>query len=169
MILQTPPFWQNPTLGSYGGHMGTLVKVLQDMGLLLARLVFGAVMIYHGWNRWRPGVQQQADYLAQYGLPEPLLLAWGAVGLEVIGGFLIIFGILTPVVAGLFVVEFVMIVLWIQWHHGIHVLNNGVEYSSVLAVLALLLTVFGAGRTGVDRLFRRSGRRRNAVDEYDPA
>ncbi len=148
--------------------MQTTVKLLQDLGLLLARLVFGAVMVYHGWTRWQSGVSTQAEYLAQYGLPEPLLFAWGAVVLEVLGGVMLILGILTPAVAGLFVVEFTMVVLWIRWRNGLAVLSNGYEYSSVLAVLALLLTVFGSGRVSVDRLLLRR-RSSPVVDEYEPA
>lgn len=152
--------------------MQSFVRLLQDIGLLIARAIFGAVMVYHGWNRWQGGIQAQADYLTQYGLPEPQLFAWGSVVLEVVGGILMIFGVLTPAVAAVFFAQFLMIVLWVQWRNGFNVHNNGYEYNAILAALSLMFVVFGAGRAGVDNLFRNPRRERasgRVIRDHDPA
>jgi len=137
------------------GAVKTFIKVVQDIGLLVARLVLGLVLVGHGWQRFSHGMGASADMLTRYGLPEPQLFAWGGTVLEVIGGALLIFGLLTPVVAAFVVAEQVMVIAWLKWQNGLWQATDGIEYSVVLAALALMLLVFGAGRTGVDQLFRR--------------
>ncbi len=153
--------------------MKTFVKVVQDVALLLVRLTFGGLMVLHGISRWQGGISVQTEHLAQAGVPEPQLFAWGAVVLEVLGGVLIAFGILTPLVAAAFLAEFVLVVVWVKWHSGPYLENGGYEYTVALAAIALFLVAFGAGRAGVDNLFRRPRSRTakadGTVDDNDPA
>jgi len=143
------------------------IKVVQDAGLLVARVVLGLVLVGHGWQRFSAGIGSTVDVLNLYGLPEPQLFAWGATILEIIGGALLIFGLLTPIVAAFVVAEQVMVVLWLRWRNGLWMSTNGIEYPVILAVLALVLVVFGAGRTGVDALFRRTKKPASTSSAYD--
>ena len=147
--------------------MKTLIKVVQDIGLLVARLTLGLVLVAHGWQRFTHGVGPTVDTLKQYGLPEPQLFAWGATVLEVIGGALLIFGLLTPIVAAFVVAEQVMVIAWLKWQNGLWKVADGIEYPVALAALALILVVFGAGRTGVDVLFRRGKKPATTSSVYD--
>lgn len=147
--------------------MKTLIKVVQDIGLLVARLTLGLLLVAHGWQRFTHGIGPTVDTLTRYGLPEPQLFAWGATVLEVLGGALLIFGLLTPIVAGFVVAEQVMVVAWLRWHNGLWQATNGIEYPVALAALALILVVFGAGRTGVDTLFRRGKKPATTSSVYD--
>jgi len=145
------------------------IKVVQDIGLLVARVALGLVLLGHGWQRFTAGMGPTVDLLKQYGLPEPQLFAWGATLLEVIGGALLVFGLLTPIVAAFVVAEQVMVILWLRWSNGLWLSTNGIEYPAILAVLALVLVVFGAGRTGVDVLFRRGKKPSTTSSVYDKA
>lgn len=147
--------------------MRTFIKVVQDIGLLIARVALGLVLFGHGWHRFSTGIGAAVTDLTAYGLPEPQLFAWGATVLETIGGALLVFGLLTPVVAAFVVAEQVMVILWLRWHNGLWQATNGVEYPLILAVLALVLVVFGAGRTGVDALFRRGRKPTRTSSVYD--
>ncbi len=92
--------------------MTQLLRVLQDLALLVARVGLGAILVMHGWRRWQEqGLQQQVDYLGQFGTPYPTVAAWGAVLLELIGGAFLIVGALTPLVALALLVEQVLIVI----------------------------------------------------------
>lgn len=150
--------------------MKAFVKVMQDIGLLVSRVVFGAVMIGHGWARWSgEGIPAQVDRLVQLGVPQPELFAWGATVLELLGGVLMVFGILTPLVAAAFLAQFVMLTAY-TWSHGPYLATDGYEYSLILAAFALLFVVFGSGRAGVDNLFRRPrGESGPSVDDNAPA
>ncbi|HET7723222.1 MAG TPA: DoxX family protein [Propionibacteriaceae bacterium] len=135
--------------------MNVFLAVVRDIGLLVARLTLGAVLVVHGWHRFTTGIAPTVAVLTDAALPEPQLFAWGATILEVVGGALLVFGLLTPIVAAFVVAEQVMVIVWLRWHNGIWNINNGIEYPVVLAVLAFVLVVFGSGRTGVDALFWR--------------
>ncbi len=147
--------------------MRAFIKVVQDIGLLIARVALGLVLFGHGWQRLATGIGVSVTDLTAYGLPEPQLFAWGATLLELIGGALLVFGLLTPIVAAFVVVEQVMVILWLRWHNGLWQATNGIEYPLILAVLALVLVVFGAGRTGVDALFRRGKKPTGTSSVYD--
>jgi putative oxidoreductase len=144
--------------------MSTSLRVLRDLGLLIARVGLGGILILHGWLRWQApgqGVQRQIDYLSQFGTPYPQYAAWGAIILELVGGVLLVVGALTPVVALAVLFEQILIIAYTNWYKGPDLLNSdgtyagGYEHNLALALLALLLAVFGAGRISVDGLFRR--------------
>jgi len=143
------------------------IKGVQDICLLVARVALGLILLAHGWQRFTHGIGPTVDTLTKYGLPEPQLFAWGATVLEVIGGALLVFGLLTPIVAAFIVAEQVMVIAWLKWQHGLWQINDGIEYSVILAALALILVVFGAGRTGVDVLFRRGKKPATSSSVYD--
>jgi putative oxidoreductase len=147
--------------------MKAFITVVQDIGLLVARVALGLVLVGHGWHRFQSGMGASADMLALYGLPQPQLFVWGATVLEVLGGALLVFGLLTPVVAAAVVAEQVVLIAWVTWHNGLWLATDGVEYPVILAVLALVLVVFGSGRTGVDALFRRGKKSSASTSVYD--
>lgn len=148
--------------------MSTLIHVLRDVALLLARVSFGALLLFRGWRRWTSegGMQAQIDYLTQFKTPQPEVMAWGGTLLEIIGGLFLIFGLLTPLVGLAIVVQQVMVILWTRYFRGPWLENGGYEYNVVQAGLALLLAAFGAGRAAIDQLFKRP---RDRDDEEDDA
>ena len=144
--------------------MATFLQVIRDLGLLIARLGLGGILILHGWTRWQgpgQGVQRQVDYLRQFGTPYPEVAAWGAIVLELVGGIFLVVGALTPLIALAVLVQQVLVIAYTNWYKGPDLLNTdgtyngGYEYNVALGLLALLLLVFGAGRISIDRLFRR--------------
>jgi putative oxidoreductase len=144
--------------------MSSSLRVLRDLALLIARVGLGGVLFLHGWLRWQgpgQGVQRQIDYLNQFGTPYPQYAAWGAIFLELVGGIFLVVGALTPVVALAVLVEQILIIAYTNWYKGPDLVSSdgtyagGYEYNLVIALLALLLAVFGAGRISIDGLFRR--------------
>ncbi|WP_028709230.1 DoxX family protein [Propionicicella superfundia] len=141
------------------------MQVLRDIALLFGRTGFGLLMIMHGVRRFfLEGMDAQTAYLQAVGLPQPLLFAYGAVVLEIVGGFLIVIGWLTPLVAAVFVVEFGLAIAWTTYFRGPWVADGGWEYHAALIAFALVLIGAGAGRASVDgaRVSRR--RRREEAD-----
>ncbi|CAI9401589.1 MULTISPECIES: DoxX family protein [Aestuariimicrobium] len=151
--------------------MKGFIRVCQDLALMIARIATGAIMMVHGWTRWQDGVPKQVQILTAAHVPYPEVFAWGAIAFEVIGGALLVFGLLTPLLGGVLLVEQVMIVAFAKWRLGPHLANNGYEYNVALASLALVFLTFGAGRAGVDALFRRApdGPDARYIDDADPA
>ena len=143
--------------------MVQFLQVVRGLALLIARVGLGGILMLHGWRRWREqGVQQQIEYVAQFGTPFPEVAAWGSIILELVGGVFLVVGALTPLVAAAIVAEQVLIICYTNWSKGPFLLDSagnyvgGYEYNVALGLLALLLVVFGAGGAAIDRLFRRA-------------
>lgn len=69
---------------------------LASAGLLLLRLSIGLLMIHHGQEKLADPQQFASTYVASLHLPFPLFFAYAAGFSELIGSWLVIFGLLTP-------------------------------------------------------------------------
>jgi putative oxidoreductase len=140
----------------------TLVPVpraVQDVVLLLGRLVVGVVLIAHGLQKLTQGVAATAEGFAQMGIPLPEAAAVFAVAAEIGGGALLILGLLTPLAALLpAVVMFGAVV--VHAGSGIFVSEGGWELAATLGAAALVLGAVGPGRLSGDALIARTRRDR---------
>ena len=142
--------------------MSSFVKVLQTLGLLIARLGVGGILIAHAWVRWqRQGIDKQVAYLTQFRTPYPEVAAWGGMIFEAVGGVFLILGALVPLVGLALLVEQVLIIAYTSWYKNWNLLhadgtyNGGYEYNVALGLLGLLFLVMGGGAVAIDRIFRR--------------
>ena len=69
---------------------------LASLGLLLLRLSIGVLMIHHGQEKLADPQQFANTYVASLQLPFPLFFAYVAGFSELIGSWLVIFGLFTP-------------------------------------------------------------------------
>lgn len=70
--------------------------MLASVGLLLLRLSIGVMMIHHGQEKLADPQQFATTYVASLHLPFPLFFAYLAGFSELIGSWLLILGLLTP-------------------------------------------------------------------------
>ena len=150
------------------------MRIVQDAGLLLARLAVGLVLVAHGWARYQHGMQAQIDYLTSAHVPAPMVYAWGALVVELVGGVLVVLGLATRMVGGVLVTENVLIIVWLRFSNGLLLNGRGYEYNLILAALTLLFVCFGAGRASLDALFGQprgasGGAPSTAANDYEPA
>ena len=152
--------------------MASFLGFLKSLGLLLARLGLGGILLMHGWMRWNAGVQKQIDYLTQFQTPYAEVAAWGAIVFELVGGVLLIVGALTRLVGLGVLIEQILIIAYTNWYKWPPTLlnedgsyNGGYEYNVALGLLGLLLFVMGGGAVSIDRLFR--GKKTPADEDAD--
>lgn len=134
--------------------MKAFIRVLKDIALMLTRIIMGVIMVTHGWHRWQnEGITAEANILEHAGIPNPGLMVWLLIGFEVIGGIFLIFGLATPVIGlGLMVLN--IGIIFTLRSHTFYVHNSGWEYNAVMTIVGLVLMTHGAGRIGLDNLFR---------------
>ena len=117
---------------------------------LVARLLLAALFIVAGFNKIT-NVEGTAAYMGRQGLPEPLLMAWAVILVELLGGLLLVLGWKTR---------------WVAWGLAIFTLATAIvghafwkdpaqltQFLKNLAIVGgfLLLAVCGPGRLSVDR------------------
>lgn len=152
--------------------MKGFLHVLRDLALLIARLVLGAVLIMHGWYRWRvEGIGRSIEMARGLGIPAAEAYVVGTTIAEIAGGILLIFGLLTPLVGLVVVALAALDIVFVRWANGPLIARQGYEYAAVTGALGLLFAVFGAGRAAVDQLFRRTPEPNADLDynDNDPA
>jgi len=121
-----------------------------DLGLLLIRVVLGALMIaFHGWEKLMTARRQFHSFPNLIGISSELsyvLVVW----LEVFGALFIAVGLLTRLHAlGL---AFTMFIAWLLWHKRRFTGENAGEMAFAYMAAYLLLFLTGAGRYSLDRL-----------------
>jgi putative oxidoreductase len=121
---------------------------LQSLGLLLLRLAVGVMMIHHGQDKLADPQSFATNYVAALHLPFPLLMAYAAGYAEILGSWLLIFGLFTPL--GALALSGTMAVA--GYHH---ILTSGLNiYVLELVVLYLGgsvgLLLLGPGRFSFD-------------------
>lgn len=121
---------------------------LASTGLLLLRLAIGVMMIHHGQEKLADPQQFANTYVASLHLPFPLLFAYAAGLAEVVGSWLVILGLLSPI--GALALTGTMAVAAYQ-----HILTAGLNiYVLELVVLylggSLAVLLAGPGRFSFD-------------------
>ena len=138
--------------------MSKTLNNLQPWGALVMRLVLGAAMIYHGYDKVIPAggfhggntfsaLERHSHYVASLGLPYWLGIVSALT--EFIGGILLVLGLLTRFAAFLVAVNMLVALVMVNRHHG----YSGSEYSLALFALAVMLFFYGAGAVALDRKF----------------
>jgi putative oxidoreductase len=122
--------------------------LLASAGLLLLRLAIGGMMIHHGQEKLADPQQFANTYVASLHLPFPLFFAYAAGFSELIGSWLLILGLLSPL--GALAITGTMTVAAYQ-----HILTAGLNiYVLELVVLYLggsvALLLLGPGRFSFD-------------------
>jgi putative oxidoreductase len=144
--------------------MSGFASFLQSIGLLIARLGVGGILLLHGITHWtgaNQGVASVTNRYAQVGAPYAEVAAWATIIFELVGGVLLIVGALTRFVGVGVVVLSVLTISYFSYWAGPDLLNadgtynGGYEYDVALGLLGLLFFVFGGGAVSIDRLFRR--------------
>ena len=140
--------------------------LLASSGLLLLRLAIGVMMIHHGQEKLADPQQFADTYVASLHLPLPLLFAYAAGFSELIGSWLLILGLLSPL--GALAITGTMSVAAYQ-----HILTAGFNiYVLELVVLFLggsvALLLLGPGRFSFDAAIVTELISESAAEEQEP-
>jgi len=125
---------------------------LQPLGLLVLRLVLGAVIIAHGSHKVFGGLGKHAAFVATLGVPA--WLGYVSAFTEFLGGILLVAGLLTRFAALAVCINMLVAVFKVHCHQG---LVGGYEFPLSLAAIAFALIFTGSGPISLDWVFGRGG------------
>lgn len=122
-----------------------------DAGLLVLRVGFAAVMIAHGLPKIK-GVPGVAGFFKQINIPAPTFFAWVVALLETVGAGAIALGAGTRYLAAMNIVTMLVAITRVKMGMGKKGFSgdNGWELEFSLLVIALGLTLAGAGAYSLD-------------------
>jgi putative oxidoreductase len=128
-----------------------------DIGLLLARMVFGLVMAAHGSQKlfgWFGGygLAGTGGFFESLGFRPGRLFAAAAGGTEFLAGLLVALGLLGPLGPALIISVMIVAAATVHWSHGLFAQNNGIELPLLNAAAAAAIALIGSGGYSVDSL-----------------
>lgn len=127
-------------LGSLAGFAPTVL-----------RLIIGIIFTAHGVDKLQGGPSNFAGFLTTLNVPAPEIMAWVVTLLELCGGILLILGVLTRIVALLFVVMMIFTNLLVKIDVGlIGEQGAGAELDLALLAGVLAIALLGPGKLAVD-------------------
>jgi putative oxidoreductase len=119
---------------------------------LVLRVVTGLIMFMHGWQKWQGGHAGVAGFFGSLGIPQPELMAWVVMFVEVVCGLFLVLGLFTRLSA-ILVAAVVITVLFTAKAGGSITGGDGptMELEMSLAAAAISLALLGPGRLSIDR------------------
>jgi putative oxidoreductase len=123
-----------------------------DFALLVLRASLGLMLMAHGTNKIKGGIDNACNWFASMGLRPGWFHGRLAAASELTGGLLLVLGLLTPLAAA--VVIGVMTVAGVTAHrnNGFFIFRpgQGWEYVYIIAVAAFAVGTIGAGDWSID-------------------
>jgi putative oxidoreductase len=128
-----------------------LKAAVQPYALLPLRFGLGLAMLVHGWAHIQgPGALTRA--LSRVNLPATEPLTWVAIGIEMLGGLLVLVGFQTRIAAFFLTCWLFFQAFLLQARNGWFADEGGLEVPLLLALAALAVWLGGAGRASVDSI-----------------
>lgn len=135
-----------------------------DTALLIIRLVTGVTMFLHGWQKLtNAGFGGVGDMFAGMDVPLAAVAGPATMLLELVGGVLLLLGLGTRIVGGLFALVMLGALFIVHLEAGFYAADGGYELVLLLAAVSAALAVSGPGAWSADAVV--AGRRVGASAE----
>ena len=120
----------------------------KELGALIVRIVLGVIFAVHGIVKFQDGISNTVGWFESIGLPG--FLAYGVASVEIVGGLLLIIGLATRIVAGVFLLLLAGAIIKVKLAVGF---VNGYEFDLALMAMAAFLAMAGSELFAVDNRF----------------
>ena len=122
---------------------------MEPIAYAITRVVFGIIMIMHGWPKWTRGADAVgAAFATNYGLPRWFSML--SIFFEVVGGAALVLGLATRFFASALAIELLIAMFAAHWAKGFAVGGGGYEFVMFLGIVCFFIAIRGAGPYSVD-------------------
>ena len=126
------------------------VTKLQGWGVTILRVVVGIVFFVHGGQKlFIYGFGGVAGFMAQLGIPAPMLSALVVTAVEFLGGLALALGLFTRWAAIPLAINMLVAILMVHLKAGFF-LPNGYEFALTLLGANIALALTGPGEAAID-------------------
>jgi putative oxidoreductase len=131
--------------------MTTIKPTREDWGLLVLRIAFGGLMLFHGVAKLQHGVEALEGMLESRGLPTALV--GGVYVGEIVAPLLLLLGLWARPAAAVLVVD-MLFAIWVAHPGDVLALNEqtgawAIELPALYLLGGLAIALLGAGRIAV--------------------
>lgn len=131
---------------------------MRDLAVLVLRIGLGAIFCAHGVQKAfgafsGPGINGFSQMLAGLGFNPPLLWAYIAACVELIGGICLIAGFLTRTMSGLIGILIIVAAYKVHLSKGFFLSNGGFEYNLLILCTCIALMLLGSGKYSILKRF----------------
>ncbi|WP_409290300.1 DoxX family protein [Peribacillus sp. SCS-37] len=129
---------------------------MEDLGLLLIRLMVGFVFIYYGSQKlfgWfgGHGIAGTGGWFESIGIkPGKIIAAFSGVA-ELLSGILFVIGLFLPLAATLIIVVMIGSIVKVHGPKGFSVTSGGFEYNLFLIVVSIGIALIGPGAYSINQ------------------
>lgn len=124
-----------------------------DVASLVLRLALGPMLILHGLNKVRGGLDGTTGWFESLGLRPAWLHARVAASTEIGAGIIVTLGLLNGLGAMAFVGLMAVAAVTDHRGKGYFIFKGGAEYVVLVGIVAVALAVVGPGRWSLDHAF----------------
>ncbi len=122
---------------------------MEPIAYTITRVVFGIIMIMHGWPKWSRGADAVGTAFAtNYGLPRWFAVL--AIFFEIVGGAALVAGLFTRFFAAALAIELLIAMFAAHWAKGFAVGAGGYEYVLFLGIVCFYIAIRGGGPYSAD-------------------
>lgn len=122
-----------------------------QIALGLIRIIAGVIFMAHGYQKFfSMGIEGTTGFFTQIGAPLPGISAIVVATVELVGGFALLAGFMTRLVAIPLIIDMATAIILLHSKHGFFV-PMGIEFVTLLLVSALALAIGGPGAFSLDR------------------
>lgn len=122
---------------------------------IIMRVLMGIIFISHGIAKFQMGLSNVEGWFSSIGIPG--FMAYAVAGLELVGGIMLIVGLFTRYVSGLFVVMLIGAIITAKLSAGLlgNAQSPGYELDLGFMLISLYLVVADQSPLSVDRFIMR--------------
>ncbi len=129
---------------------------LAGLAPLVVRLIVGTIMAAHGWQKLVGGPANFGQFLAELGVPLPILMGFVVTFVELVGGILLIVGLFSRLAALLLTINLAVAILLVKVNVGLIAppqAGAGAELDLALIAGFVVILLAGPGGLSLDHAF----------------
>ncbi len=125
-------------------------RVLEDFSLLLLRLFIGGIFFVYGVKKIQTFDNYVTLFADKIAMPFPIFNLYLVIFVEVVGGLMLIFGVLSRVASIPLIATMIVAMLTVNIHNGFPASKFGIELNLAYIAILLIIFSFGSGKVSVD-------------------
>ena len=129
-----------------------LSEYFKSISLLLARVLVAYGFYEPAMNKWED-IGSVAQWFGSLGIPFPLLNAYMAASMEIMGVILLILGLFTRLISIPLIIIMIVAIFAVHLPNGFSAGDNGFEIPLYYMIFLLTFVSHGAGKFSLDRFF----------------